>query len=120
MRHLLDQSLPIGGVERWPQGQELVEGQAQAVHVAPGIGLAAQSLWRQVAQRADHIAGVGQVLAVARLRQAEVGDPDVALGVEQQVRWLDVAVEDSLAVGVGQRFGHLPADAGHALPVPSL
>ena len=46
------------------------------------------------------------------LGQAEVGDPDAALGVEQQVRRLDVAVDDPLAVGVGQRLGHLDAHAG--------
>ena len=38
-------------------------------------------------------------------------------GVQQQVRRLDVAVEDALAVGVGQGLGHLDADPRHALPV---
>ena len=44
------------------------------------------------------------------LGQAEVGDPDGPLVVEQQVRRLDVAVDHPLAVGVGQRLGHLHAD----------
>ena len=51
------------------------------------------------------------------LGQAEVGDPDAALGVEQQVRRLDVAVDDPLAVGIGQGLGHLDADLGHAAVV---
>ena len=42
--------------------------------------------------------------------QAEVGDPDGPLVVEQQVRRLDVAVDDPLGMGVGQRLGDLDAD----------
>ena len=45
-----------------------------------------------------------------RLGQAEVGDPDGPLDVQQQVRRLDVAVQDPLAVGVVQGLGHLEAD----------
>ena len=56
---------------------------------------------------------VGQP-ALVRLGQAEVGDPDDAGGVEQQVRRLDVAVDDPARVGVGQRLGGLPSDLGHA------
>ena len=58
-----------------------------------------------------------QVLLVVGLGQAEVGHPDGPVGVEQQVRRLDVAVEDPLVVGVLQGVGHLDADPRHALPV---
>ena len=54
---------------------------------------------------------------VVDLGQAEIGDPDSPARVEQQVRRLDVAVDDSLGVGVGQCVGDLDADPGHALPV---
>ncbi len=47
------------------------------------------------------------------LGQAEVGDPDVAGDVEQEVGRLDVAVQDPLLVGVGQGLGDLDADPGH-------
>ena len=48
------------------------------------------------------------------LGQAEVGDPDDPRGVEQQVRRLDVAVDDAAGMGVGQPLRRLPADLGHA------
>ena len=58
--------------------------------------------------------------SLGRLGQAEVGDPDVAVVVEQQVRRLDVAVQDPLAVGVVQGLGHLHADPGHAPAVAAV
>ena len=61
----------------------------------------------------------GEVLLVVRLGQPEVGHPDRPLRVQEQVRRLDVAVQDPLLVGVLQRLGHLHADRGHALPVAS-
>ena len=51
---------------------------------------------------------------VLGLGQAEVGDPDDARGVQQQVRRLDVAVDDAAGVGVGQPLRRLAADLGHA------
>ncbi len=53
-------------------------------------------------------------LSVGRLGEAEVGDPDVAVNVEQEVGRLDVAVKDTLAVGVIQCDGGFDADAGDA------
>ncbi len=61
-----------------------------------------------------------QVVGLGRLGQPEVGHPDVAVVVQQQVRRLDVAVQDALAIGVFQGLGDLDADAGDAaveLPV---
>ena len=55
-----------------------------------------------------------ELVAVLGLGQAEVGDPDLALGVEQQVGRLDVAVEDALLMSVFERLGHLDADPRHA------
>ena len=44
-----------------------------------------------------------------RLGDAEVGDDRVALG-EQHVVRLDVAVDDAVPVGVGERVDHLAQD----------
>ena len=39
---------------------------------------------------------MGQVIGVGRRCQPEVGDPDIAVDVEQQVRRLDVAMQNAL------------------------
>ena len=54
------------------------------------------------------------------LGQAEVGDPELALGVEQEVGRLDVAVEDAAGVGVVQRLGGLHAEPGHVADVGAV
>ena len=100
-------------VERRPERQQLVEGQPQRVDVGAGVALAAEPLGRHVAERAQDVAGLGQAV-VLRLGQAEVGDPDDARVVEQQVRRLDVAVDDAAGVGVGQPLRRLAADLRHA------
>ena len=101
--------------------QQLVQRQAQRIDVAAGVALAFERLRRHVAQRAQDVAGVRQIVAAGsgHLGQAEVGDPHRAAHVQQQVGRLDVAVQDALLVGVFQGIGHLPADVGHALPVTS-
>jgi len=110
---LRDQRHAIGALEGRPQGQEFVERDSQRVNVAAGVALSLKSLGRHVANRANDVSGPRQPIFL-RLRQAEVGDPHDAAGVEQEVRRLDVAVNDSPFVGVGQCRRDLPADAGDA------
>ena len=107
-------AMPVRRLERRPQRHQLVERQAQAVHVGPRVALPREPLRGHVADGAQDVAGVRQVVGLGRLGQAEVGHPDVAVVVQQEVRRLDVAVEDALAVGVLQRLGHLDADPGDA------
>jgi hypothetical protein len=45
-------------------------------------------------------------------REAEVGDPEFAGVIDEQVRGLDVAVEDAVLVGVVEGFGGLNAELG--------
>ena len=50
------------------------------------------------------------------LRQAEIGDPDRLMLVDQEIGRLDVAVKDSLFMCVLERLGGLDADARHETP----
>jgi hypothetical protein len=70
-----------------------------------------------VAEGAKEVAGEGEVVGAFDAGQAEVGDPEFAVGVEQQVGGLDVAVDDAQLVGVVQGFGGLDAQFGDAAEV---
>ena len=114
LRHLADQGVPILGLEGGLLGQEFVEGQAQRIDIGAGVATALESLGRHVSDRAHDVAGTGQVAVAGDLGQAEVGDPDRAVGVEQEVRRLDVAVEDAVLMGIIECLGHLETDPRHA------
>src|SRR5262249_4285888 len=74
-------------------------------------------LGAHVPKRAQDVAGEGQAVVTLDLGQAEVGDPETALGVEQQVRGLDVSVEDAPGVRVIERLGRLKAEGGDVAAV---
>ena len=70
-----------------------------------------------VADRADQVARLGQAGRVMEVGQAEVGDPDVAAEVDQEVRRLDVAMHDALLMRIFEgfrRLRHAPGDR----PIP--
>jgi hypothetical protein len=56
---------------------------------------------------------VGQTRVRQPARQAEVGNPDISLRVDQQVGGLDVAVDHALVMRVLQRIGLRPMAATH-------
>ena len=97
-------------LERRLAHQHLEEDAAEAVDVGAAIDvLTAIDLFRaHVARRADDVPG-GGVARAHRARNAEVGDDGVAR-IEQDVRGLDVAVDDIAAVGVAQGVGDLARD----------
>ena len=72
-----------------------------AASLAPGL------LRRHVAGRAHDLTRAGQTaVALELLRQPEVGDPRVAVLVEQDVARLEVAVNHAALVGIVDRFGN--------------
>ena len=105
-------------------------GQQLVGHDSPGVDVGAmvdhlthRLLRRHVGRRADRAAGLGErgrgatVLGAGRgqgLGDAEIRDHRRAVR-QQHVVGFDVPVDDSLAVGVGERPGHIAKD-GHGLP----
>ncbi len=110
--------VPLG--ERGPQGQHLVERGAQRVDVAAAVGDAPEPLGGHEPQRPDQVVRLREIVALDQLGQAEVGDPDVALGVEQEIGRLDVAMDDPLAVGVVERIGDLGTQPGDLAEVDRI
>ena len=96
---------------RQPARQELVGDDAERVHVRGRAGrLAARLLGRQVGGGAEHGADLGDVGLLGRLGDAEVGELDHAVAAAQQVAGLDVAVDDLVAVRVGEPAARLGED----------
>ena len=71
--------------------------------------LAGRLLRAHVANRARQVAGQRQAPFGLKLSEAEVGDPQLAAGVEQQIPRLDVAMNHAHLVRVLQGLGRLDA-----------
>ena len=118
MQYLFDQFGFIRMFECGLQGQQLVERQAEGVNVTLGQRLTLKSFGGHETDCAHDVADLRKIPAESRqfvprlLREAEVGDPNHALLIEKQVRRLDVAVQDALAVSISQPLGDLHADWG--------
>ena len=102
--------MPIVGRPGGPQCQQFVQREPQTVDVAAGVGVAAHLFGGHVPQGSDNVAALRNVVAFDGFGQPEVGHPDNALPVEQQVGRLDIAVQNSLFVSKLQRPGRLDAD----------
>ena len=97
----------VNGGDRRTTGQHLVQHGAKRPHIAPCRGgLTREPLRGGVAERADHLGRSGQGIrrAVER-RNPEVDEVERPVIVDQDVRRLDVAVDDSLVMGGRQRVG---------------
>ena len=93
------------------QRQEFVERHAEPVNVRSRVGgavTAAKLLRAHVTQRADQVTGVSQVeLVLGQSRQSKVGHPEAAPAIDQQIRRLDVAMDDSDLMCVIERICRL-------------
>ena len=100
-----------------PPRQQHVEHPAQAVKVRAGADRAALGLLRRhELGRAQHAAGDRVPPAAEEPRDAEVGKLHLALGGQQQIARLDVAMDDAAVVGVAEGLGQLDADPQHFAP----
>src|SRR5262249_6016370 len=113
LRYELNQVVRRGLRERGLAREQLVERDAEAIDVAASVRLASEPLGRHVLERADEVPGMREVGLLDQLRDAEIGDPDLPAIVEQEVRWLDVAMQHALRMRVCQRLSDLNADTGH-------
>ncbi len=100
-------------VERWPSLDRRVQRCSQGPQVRGGGGLpAACAFGRDVGRRADQHPRCGQGRAVGRLGDPEVGEDDPAVGTEQDVGRLHIAVQDAGLVRSGERGQHAQSDPG--------
>ena len=87
--------------ERRPAGEQGIEHAPQSVQIAAaGDRLAVGLLRGHVVGRAEHAAIGRHVRAAVQLGDAEVGELDVVLLVDQQVGRLEIAMDDAAVVGV--------------------
>ena len=88
----------------------MIKNPAQAIDVAVTAYLAVPGrrlLRRHEVGRAEHLATQRQTgLALQALGQAEIGDARLVVGVDEHIRWFEVAVQDALLMRVVDRFGN--------------
>ena len=91
------------------QREQLVQRQAQRIHVGTLVTVASESLRRHVAQCTNDVAGMREI-SIIGLGQTEIGNPHDAGRVEQKIGGLNVAVHNASAVSIGQGTCDLDAD----------
>jgi hypothetical protein len=80
--------------ERRLAREALIDDASERIHVGGGRQiLSADLLGRHVVERSERLAGTGQQAALEILCQSEIGDVGGAVGVEQHVAGLDVAMD---------------------------
>src|SRR5438477_1662408 len=98
-----------------PPGQHLVHQRAETTEVdARANLLRGELLRRHVAQRAHDHSSLGRSLQrlAQQPRDAEVDEPGVAIGPDQDVPGLDVAVDHATCMGVVKGLGDFCPDLG--------
>ncbi len=101
-----------------PAGQQCVHQRPKAVEIGSRIdGLPRRLLGGHVFGRAQDVAGAGQPRVAEQPCDAEVGKLHGAVGGQQQIARLDIAVDDAAVVGVAERAARLDADPRHLAPI---
>ena len=96
---------------RRPAGQAVEEQRPERVDVGAAVErMSLRLLGRDVVARPEHPPGLRQRGCVVDARDAEVGQLGVAIGGQEHVVGLHVAMDDAALVGVGERRGHLHGD----------
>ena len=97
MHDAVNQGRPVGLDVGGPAASQLIERYAEPIDVHAGIALSVQPLRGQVAQSPQQVAGLGQCHGVAVVvSQTEIGYPDRALIVHEEIGGLHVAVDHTL------------------------
>ena len=105
-----DQFREVASFDGAPPGEHLVEHQAERVDVAARRHFAAGELFR------GHVGGrTGAQRLARRAGEAEVGDPDLAVAVEHDVRRLQIAMDDAPVVGGGETGADLARELDGAV-----
>ena len=95
-----------GGLKR----EQFVERNTQRIDVGTMVEhdpRAERLLRAHVAERAQQVAGHREVRAAFDAGEPKVGEPQTAALIDEQIRGLDVAMDDAARVGVLERFGRL-------------
>ena len=112
---LVQKHLPVPPLEGRFQRQHLIEGDAKGVDVGAMVDappLSEGLLRTHVTQGAHQISGQGQARLGLHPGETEVGDPEVAEVIEDEIPRFHIAVDDADRVGMLERFRGLNAEAG--------
>src|SRR5439155_9887178 len=98
----------INAAEQLPAREQMVKNRTQRIHIAAHahlVVLSAGLLGRHVVGRAECLSGLGKVrFLLQSTRETEVGQMRLPASVKQNVRWLQVAVQNAALVRVMNRF----------------
>ena len=109
---LFEELLRVGCDERRPAREHPEQDHAEGVDVARRRRLVAgRLLGRDVGGRPEHGAGLGEGASAAESRDPEIRDLGVHLLVEEDVRGLEVAMDESMGVRMREPGGDIVRDA---------
>src|SRR5262245_9177094 len=99
-------------IVRHARSQLFEEDASQRIQVGACVGAVAilNLLWGHIERRADEKAGYGDVARFVAARQSKVGQTYHVIHADQQILWLDVAVDNALVRGQRDRRRRLLDD----------